>query len=36
MTSKQEIMQAFEDYQNAQNGFERAATWSSEIGRRAH
>lgn len=32
-TSKDRIYKAFEDYQGAQNGFERAANWESEIGR---
>ncbi|KAF7312988.1 hypothetical protein MKEN_00983500 [Mycena kentingensis (nom. inval.)] len=32
MNSKDEIMQAFEDYQQGKNGFERAHVWKSEIG----
>ncbi|TID31281.1 hypothetical protein CANINC_000122 [Pichia inconspicua] len=31
-TSKEEIYKAFNDYQSASNGFERARGWSSEIG----
>lgn len=31
--SKEEIYQAFDDYQNAQNGFEKSKNWSSVIGR---
>jgi redox-sensitive bicupin YhaK (pirin superfamily) len=33
--SEEEIYQAFEDFQKHQNGFERAASWKSEIGKRA-
>lgn len=35
-TSNQKILQAFMDYQSSSNGFERAANWSSEIGKRMH
>lgn len=34
MNTRQEIMQAFEDYQNAKNGFENARNWESEIAKR--
>ncbi|GAA6048540.1 hypothetical protein JCM3770_006543 [Rhodotorula araucariae] len=34
MTSQQEIMQAFRDYQSEKNGFEGAHGWRSEIGRK--
>ncbi|BGP41771.1 RNA pol II transcription cofactor [Rhodotorula kratochvilovae] len=34
MTSQQEIMQAFIDYQGEKNGFEGAHGWRSEIGRK--
>jgi len=33
MNTQQEIMQALTDYQQGQNGFERAPGWRSEIGR---
>lgn len=33
-TSRDRIMKAFMDYQTSSNGFERAAGWSSEIGKR--
>jgi redox-sensitive bicupin YhaK (pirin superfamily) len=33
-TSRDKIMQAFIDYQTHSNGFERAADWESEIGKR--
>lgn len=33
MNTKDEIMQAFMDYQMGRNGFERAARWQSEIGK---
>ncbi|KAG5359700.1 Pirin [Yarrowia sp. C11] len=33
-TSQEGIMNAFMDYQYSSNGFERAATWQSEIGKR--
>ncbi|KAF1332736.1 Pirin-like protein, partial [Globisporangium splendens] len=33
MTTKDEIFQAFEDFQHSKNGFENSATWQSEIGR---
>lgn len=32
-TSKEDVVQAMMDYQTASNGFERAAEWSSEIGK---
>lgn len=32
MTSKDEIMQAFDDYSRGKNGFEGAAAWKSEQG----
>ncbi|GMM31048.1 hypothetical protein DAMA08_037930 [Martiniozyma asiatica (nom. inval.)] len=31
-TNKADIYQAFQDYQSAQNGFERSRNWASEIG----
>ncbi|KAJ4306768.1 RNA pol II transcription cofactor [Collariella sp. IMI 366227] len=34
VTSKEEVYQAFADYQTHSNGFERAEGWRSEIGRR--
>ncbi|KAJ3410729.1 hypothetical protein HDV05_003449 [Chytridiales sp. JEL 0842] len=34
MNSKDEIMQAFMDFQGGRNGFENAKVWSSEIGNR--
>ncbi|ODQ65477.1 hypothetical protein NADFUDRAFT_52067 [Nadsonia fulvescens var. elongata DSM 6958] len=33
-TSREKIMEAFYDYQSHSNGFERAASWESEIGKR--
>ncbi|KAK4204711.1 RmlC-like cupin domain-containing protein [Triangularia verruculosa] len=33
LNSKEEVYQAFEDYQEQKNGFERAKGWRSEIGR---
>lgn len=33
-TSREEVMQALQDFQTASNGFERAANWESEIGKR--
>lgn len=33
MTSQREIQEAIRDYQNGQNGFERAPGWRSEIGK---
>lgn len=33
-TSRDRIMNAFQDYQSASNGFERIRDWSSEIGKR--
>jgi len=33
MNSMQEVYQAVEDFQAARNGFERAASWQSEIGK---
>ena len=35
MTNQRDIIQTFEDYQNCVNGFEAAANWRSEIGRRS-
>ncbi|XP_050820450.1 pirin isoform X2 [Gopherus flavomarginatus] len=32
MNTQEEIIQAIDDYRNAKNGFERAATWKSKIG----
>ncbi|KAJ6667561.1 hypothetical protein lerEdw1_016682 [Lerista edwardsae] len=32
MTTQEEIRQAFDDFRNARNGFERATTWKSKIG----
>lgn len=32
MNTREEIMQAFDDYHHGKNGFERATTWQSEIG----
>ena len=32
MNTKQEIMQAIEDYQMSKNGFEKARTWKSVEG----
>ncbi|KAH6620773.1 RmlC-like cupin domain-containing protein [Chaetomium sp. MPI-SDFR-AT-0129] len=34
LTSQEEVYQAFMDYQTHSNGFERAAGWESEIGKR--
>jgi hypothetical protein len=33
MTTKDEIYQAFSDYQSHANGFENAAYWKSKIGK---
>jgi hypothetical protein len=33
MTTREEIMEAIQDFQFAQNGFERARSWESEIGK---
>ncbi|XP_060129488.1 pirin isoform X2 [Zootoca vivipara] len=32
MNTQEEIQQAFDDFRNARNGFERATTWKSKIG----
>jgi redox-sensitive bicupin YhaK (pirin superfamily) len=34
MNSKQQILEAFRDYQEGKNGFENAPGWRSEIGRK--
>lgn len=34
MTSRDEIIEAFEDFQGAKNGFEGSREWESEIGKR--
>jgi hypothetical protein len=31
MNTKEEIYQAFSDYQNGENGFENADSWESKI-----
>lgn len=33
LTSREEVMQAFEDFSMHKNGFERAQGWESEIGK---
>ncbi|KAL7416744.1 RmlC-like cupin domain-containing protein [Mrakia frigida] len=33
LTSREDVIQAFSDYQNSENGFERAKGWESEIGK---
>lgn len=32
MTTREEIMEAFDDYRNGRNGFEKATSWASKIG----
>ena len=35
MNTREEIMQTFMDYQTCRNGFEKARSWESQIGKRA-
>ena len=34
MNTREQIMDAFRDYQSGRNGFERAIGWRSDIGKR--
>ena len=35
MNSQDEVFQAFEDYRDGKNGFERASGWTSQISKEA-
>ncbi len=35
MNSQEEVFQAFEDYRDGKNGFERASGWTSQISQEA-